>query len=375
MLRVIFDFHSVLLERHSGFFTYGAGLLAGFAELADRPDFTLLVDGRSGGNGDWLGDLPVRLGCRWAKLPGKARHWEDVWRWMGWPSLRRLAGDGEIYHCNHHLMPPTKAKRVMTVHDLRRYRYPQLYEHSKLGRFERAIAAADHFIAISESTKKDLQEFFGVADEKVDVVYHGGPLLGGDESRVVDEELLAKWGLVDGRYWLTFSSYDKRKNIGGCLRAFEAAVGRLDDDYKLVVVGKLPSDAEEMLGAMDGKVRERVVCVGPVDDVFSFLAGARGFLNLSYYEGFGLPLVEAMAAGAAVIASDRSSLPEVVGDAGLLVGPDEAEEVAEAMVKLSDDDDLHGRLVEVGKGRCKEFSWRRAAEETLAVYKKLIMRD
>ena len=112
--------------------------------------------------------------------------------------------------------------------------------------------------------------------------------------------------------------------------------------------------------------------LGPLADCRAVLAGSTALVYASLYEGFGLPIVEAMAAGTAVITSNCSSMPEVAGDAALLVEPNSVEQIAASMVELAEDGRLRSRLIAAGAERARQFSWRRAASETLAVYKKLI---
>lgn len=379
-MRIVLEFNSVLTHRYSGFFTYGAGLLEGFASLEDRPEVALFCSRRAWRRRAWLDRVDQSLGARWITPPCKMRHLAAWWRHLPMPSLQLLAGRFDLYHCNHHVMPPTRRRpRLLTVHDLRRYRLPQLYPHSKLGPFEHAVRTTDHFIAISQSTKSDLQEFFGLAPERIDVVHHGGPLTvigaasNGSEPRAhrPGAAWLRRSGLQAGRYFAAFSSYDRRKNLPGICRAFYQAWLRLGDKFRLVVIGTPPADQEVLWHDLPPALRPAVVFTGPLGDFTPILAGAVGLIYASFYEGFGLPIVEAMAAGTAVITSNCSSMPEVAGTAALFVDPNVPETIAEAMVRLVQDAALRDRLIAAGHQRARQFSWPRAARETLAVYRKL----
>ena len=374
-MRVVLEVNSVLTNRHSGFFGYGAGLLAGFAALEDPPEITALCGRRVLPNASWLGEAADKLDCRWVAPQVKMRHLERWWQFVSVPGLQRLTGPFHVYHCNHHLMPPTKGKpRVMTVHDLRRYRLPEFYRHSKLGRFEYAVSKADQFIAISQATKSDLQEYFGIGDERIDVVYHGGPLKSQAEQREQDanQQRLERLGLTAGRYFMVFNSYDKRKNLPNTIRAFGIAAAQLGDDFRLAVVGQEPADRSAFVAELEPQLLQRVVFTGPLSEVKDLYEGCSALVYASLYEGFGLPLVEAMGNGAAVITSNCSSMAEVAGAAALLVDPTCPEEIAAAMVKLADDEAVREGLQAAGEKRVKAFSWERAARETLAVYHKLI---
>lgn len=298
------------------------------------------------------------------------------WRWVKIPTLQRYTGDFDIYHCTHHLMPPTKGRpRVLTVYDLRRYRHPHLYPGSRLGPFERAVRAADHFIAISEATKNDLQDVFGIASEQIDVVYLGGALKPSQPDPLEGKEWLKKcmtrYKLQSGRFFVAISSPDKRKNISQIVRAFSQVAQRLGRDYRLVIVGPLPNEREVFASCGKGSLSEQVIHTGPLEHLSLLLGECRALVYTSLYEGFGLPILEAMAAGSAVITSNCSSMPEVAGTAALLVDPLQTEQTAEAMVRLAEDQLLREQLVAAGAKRAQEFSWQRMAKETLAVYRKL----
>ena len=374
-MRVVLDMQSVLRNRHSGLFSYGAGLLEGFASLENPPELALFCEGKAAGNGHWLGETLSRLQVSWRVSRIKIRHLENWWRALRFPALQGLAGDFDVYHSIHHLMPPTRGKpRVLTVHDLRRYRYPEFYRGSRLASFERAVRGTDHVIAISEATKVDMQKFFEIPDERISVIHHGGVLKasrqepkGNDNS---GQEVVDRFGLQPGKYFAVLSSRDRRKNVNRMVQAFLRARNDLGDEYRLAVIGKVP--AGELASAMPNGGDCPVVCVGPLDNVGPVLAESTALVYASLYEGFGLPILEAMAAGTAVVTSNCSSMPEVAGKAGLLVEPESVEDIAQAMIQLAGDEQLRQRLITAGAQRVKEFSWPRTAEQTLGVYRKLM---
>ena len=384
-LRIALELNSVLASRYSGFYTYGAGLLGGFSRLADAPTFAFFCGRKAFVNAQWLKPLLGDLDVGWHVSRLKMRHLGQWWRWFDAPALQRFVGDFDLYHCNHHLMAPTRRKpRVLTVHDLRRYRYREFYPHSKLEPFESAVRRADHFIAISQSTKNDLQEVLGISADRIDVVYHGGPVISGpagpagnargdaEQSPTGAADVLTQLGLRAGRYFVVQSSYDRRKNVAAIARAFAQAAPQLPDDFRLAIVGDLPRDEDVLADAQVSAVRDQVVCCGLVDDFLGLLSTSAGLVYASFYEGFGLPIIEAMQAGVPVITSNCSSMPEVAGPAALLVEPGSTDDIAAAMLRLTEETGLRERLVAAGLKRAGEFSWERAAAETLAVYRKLI---
>jgi len=375
-MRIAFDFNPVVVNKFSGFYSFGTGLLKGFDTLADRPEFVLFYSRRFQKESyETIASFrePVELKPTFIKM----RWLENFWGRSNYPKLEQMVGDFDIYHCLHHLMPPTRGKgRILTVHDLRRYRLPQLYKESRLDRFETAVKRADHFITVSQSTKNDLCEVFGIDEERIDVVHLAADAGFGlvDESRKTEikKQLSAKFGIRLDNYLITFSSPDKRKNVTRVIEAFVSLRGRIPDNFKLVVVGNLPKNDERFKTIDFDKIGDSVILAGPLEEVKSLFACADGLVFASLYEGFGIPILEAFACGAAVITSDCSSMPEVAGDAALYVDPYSVESIGQAIARVCCESDLRQKLVEAGFERLKQFSWAKSAEKTLSVYNKLL---
>ncbi len=375
-MRIAFDFNPILVNRFSGFHSYGTGLLAGFEELEEKEEFLLFHSKRFSGQAkvvkEGLGD--------WAKLKStsiKMRWLENLWRWSNFPKLEYFTGEFDLYHCCHHLMPPTKYKpRLLVVHDLRRFKMPQLYRRSKAKFFELAIKRAEHFIAISQATKNDLCELFDIAEGKVDVVHiaagNGFVPAAEDEKQQIKKQLAQRLGTELGNYFIAFSSPDRRKNVTRIIEAFILAKRRLPDNFKLVVVGNLPRDDEALRISTFGETGESIILAGPVEEVRDLLCCSRGLVFASLYEGFGIPILEAFGCGVPVITSDCSSMPEVAGEAALYVDPYNTESISDAMVKICGDIEIRKRLISLGFNRSKGFSWKKTAAKTLDVYRKFL---
>jgi len=375
-MRIAFDYNPILINKYSGFYAYGAGLLRGFEALSEKPEF-LLFYSRCFSNQAKL----IKKGIgEWAQLSAtfvKMRWLENLWCYSKYPKLQFFTGEFDIYHSTHHLMPPTKNKpRILTVYDLRRYKISELYKKSKLDLFESALKRADHFISISEATKKDLCSLFKIADSKVDVVHLAShamlkPVLE-PEKKELKKQLSKRLGVELENYLLVFSSPDRRKNISRTINAFLSAEKKLSNHFKLIVVGNLPKKDKEFNSINFSKLTDSIVLTGPLDDIKDLFCCANCLVFASLYEGFGVPIVEAFSCRVPVITSNCSSMPEVAGDAALHVDPYSTESISEAMIKICNNRDLREKLIRAGTQRCKEFNWEKTAAKTLEVYKKLL---
>lgn len=376
--RVALDVNPLLRQRYSGFWTVGAGLLPALFDHERLETAALLcsrksLDATSAIRG-WDGPKNNVVATR-----TRIRRWERWWHVSSWPPLQHFCGEFDVYHCFHHLMPPTQeVPRVMTVYDLRRYRLPELYPKSKTDTFERALTAADRYMAISHTTKKDLVALLGVPADKIDVTPLGTPdgfaPLDDDARHEVRTWLAGLLGRPVTGYALTIGSNDRRKNLARTVRAFAQARSSLPADFRLVIVGNTPDDGDLETTVADSGCADSIVMTGslPEKQLRSVVAAADTFLFISLYEGFGLPILEAMASGVPVITSACSSMPEVAGDAALLVDPLDTDEIAERLVELVHDDNLRGRLAQAGLARCRQYTWSRCAQAVIDCYAKVV---
>jgi glycosyltransferase involved in cell wall biosynthesis len=275
-----------------------------------------------------------------------------------------------------HVLPLAHPRRsVVTVHDLGYRAFPSAHRAADrlyldwATRFSASQAAA--VIADSEATKADLTRIYGVSPGRVRVVY-----LGRDErlAPVRDAETLAgvraRYGLA-ARYLLYVGTLQPRKNLVRCVEAFARLAGRPDQaDLQLVLAGKRGWLYDDLFAQV-----ERLGLAGRVSfpgyvaegDLPALLSGALAFVFPSLYEGFGIPVLEAGACGVPVITSNTSSLPEVAGDAALLVDPHDVDAIADAMYRLVTDSALRAELARRGQANVRRFSWEKCARETLAV--------
>ena len=287
----------------------------------------------------------------------------------------------EVLFVPAHVLPLIHPRRsVATVHDLGFLHYPETHR----GADRRYLAWSTGWnvrqstavLADSQATRADLVREYGVAESKVHVVY-----LGRDESMVPvrDPETLERVKVRYGigqRYLLYVGTLQPRKNLGRVVEGFArlaSAAGM--GDVQLVLAGKRGWLYEDLL-AQIGRVglEGRVLFPGYVDDadLAALYSAALGYVFPSLYEGFGIPVLEAQACGVPVMTSNNSSLPEVAGDAALLVDPSDVDAIAEAMLRLATDETLRAELVERGYRNVKRFSWEKCARETLDVLESVV---
>ena len=322
---------------------------------------------------------------QWDLLPGAAE-----WRVMPFPRLwthlrlswEMLADPPDLLFVPSHVLPLLHPRRsAVTVHDLGFLYHPEAHTLSQnlylRWSTHHNARAATRILADSQATRRDLVHHYSIPESKITVVYPGR-----DETLapVTDPALLsavrARYGLV-GPYLLYVGTLHPRKNLVRLVQAFGSLLRSSADGARapmaglqLVLVGQKGWLYDDILTQVRKLgLSDRVVLTGyvPDDDLPALLSGALAFVFPSLYEGFGLPLLEAMACGTPVICSNASSLPEVAGDAALLVEPRDTDALADALARLVADEGLRRELVERGFRQMQRFSWRRCAEETLSV--------
>ncbi len=290
---------------------------------------------------------------------------------LSWEMISRPP---ELLFVPSHVLPLAHPRRsVATVHDLGYHYYPEahtLFQNLYLRWSTRYNArAAARVLADSEATRRDLVHYYRVPPEKIVVVYPGR-----DESLAPVTEptrlaaVRARYG-IDGPYLLYVGTLHPRKNLVRLVQAFASTLDA-EPDLRLVLAGQKGWLYDEILGQVRKLgLENRVLLTGyvPDADLPALLSAALAFVYPSLYEGFGLPVLEAMACGTPVVCSNASSLPEVAGQAALLVDPHNTEALAEALARIVTEAGLREALVEKGLGQIQNFSWQRCAQEVLQV--------
>ena len=298
-----------------------------------------------------------------------------------WTHLRlaaELARDRpDLLFVPSHVLPLAyRGRSVVTVHDLGFRLFPRAHPPAALAYLELstrwAARNATSLIAISRATAEALTRWYGVDPARIRVVHEGVSPDFRPPAPVAVEAARARYRLADRPYLLTVGTLQPRKNLIGLLRAFRRLLERIGPDYLLVVAGRpgwgggrQPLEAEAERLALTDLVR--FVGFVPDEDLPALYGGALAYVQPSFYEGFGLPVLEALACGAPVVAADSSALPEVVGQAGLLVDPRDPGSIAAALELLVREPERRAALAAAGPAQAARFSWERCARETLAV--------
>lgn len=308
--------------------------------------------------------------------------WEILWEKFG---RGAIGTDIDIYHLPFVAFPAPRRKSttklIVTVYDLAFAYYPESAASPSVFRYladrmAEQVEQADRILTISQSSRNDLLHILGVAPEKVEVIYPGtdlqAPTDAAGESNVAS--LLAELDLPE-RYILCVGTWEPRKNLPRLIKAFHRLRRKCEEQNIFLclsgVKGWKYREAEQLIKPLGLEGRIRTLGYVPRQCLPDLYARSLMFVYPSLYEGFGLPVLEAMACGAPVITSNVSSLPEVVGDAALLVDPLSVDDLAGAMERLMDDEELRAQMIQRGFAQARRFSWQNAARETLQSYRSL----
>ncbi len=376
MTRIAIDYTSAVRQR-GGIGRYTRELVQALAALGPADDYVLLV-----------ADRPRHIA-----VPASA-NFRLRWTWVSQPWLTRLwhrlgislpveafTGPVDIFHAPDFVLPPTRrtTRTLLTVHDLSFVRDPESAAPRLRAYLERvvprSVACADHVLADSAATRSDLLTLYGAPPEKVTVLYSGvSEVFRPVRDPTVLAAVCQRYGLRRP-FVLSVGTVQPRKNYARLIRAFAQVRQTAElSDYTLVIAGGRGwLDADIFAQVERSGVRDSVIFPGFVaeTDLPALYSAADLFAYPSLYEGFGLPLLEAMACGTPVVASNAASLPEVAGDAALLVDPTDEAGLTRALRWALTDLDLRSRLIARGFKQANRFTWRAAASQLLEIYERL----
>jgi len=310
-------------------------------------------------------------------------------RTLAYPKLDKVLGGVDIFWSPHFNFtrlssPASGLKKIITVHDLSFLRYPEFFSvrknfwHWALN-VKKTLREADKIIAISQNTKNDLIELANVAPEKITVIYSGLNLINREVNELEKQEFLNKFQLT-GRLILYLGNIEPRKNIVGIITAFndlktkDAVSGNQFNDLKLILAGASGWKNKKIYNAYQtSPYKNDIKFLGYISeknkDILYNISTV--FIYPSFYEGFGFPPLEAMVYGLPVVCSNTSSLPEVVGEAALMINPYKTEEIKEALKIVLTEEKVRVSLITAGYERIKLFSWDKTASEYLTVFSSL----
>ncbi|CAA9585520.1 MAG: hypothetical protein AVDCRST_MAG88-3879 [uncultured Thermomicrobiales bacterium] len=378
--------YTVGVYQGSGIGRYTRVLAHALAAVDHENEYTLLWARAYGQGGrelprlDRASSFPPNFRAR--RLPLTNRALTAGWHRLRLPvPVEALSGPLDVLHAPDFVAPPTRrARRIVTIHDLTFLVVPQ-YAHPPLRAYlgravPHNVQSADHIFADSEATRRDLIRLLGVAEERISVVHVAAearfhPFT--EEERAAGRRTLAGAGVPDGPYFLTVGTLEPRKNHIGLLRAF-ARLRRLGAPHRLVIAGQPGWGFEPIFAAVERHGLAEVVTFLDFfpDPLLPALYACADLLILpSFYEGFGIPLLEAMGSGTPAVVADRPSLPEIAGGAARLVDPDDHTALTEAIWTLLHDAGAREELRRRGLERVRDFAPRRLAELVVARYRAL----
>jgi glycosyltransferase involved in cell wall biosynthesis len=352
-----------LLGDRTGIGVAAAGMID---QLARRPELSVVGYGMTGtGTRRLPRVLPAGVRPIFLPMPAGPLTW--LWARTSFPPIELWTGRLDLVHGFNFVVPPSrKAARVVSVWDLTALRYPEMCTPASLrypAAVRRAVECGAWVHTGAQSVADEIVEHFTAPPERVRVVPPGiGALTPAQPFR-----------LPSGRpYILGLGTAEPRKDFPGLICAF-GEVASAHPDVDLVIAGPAGWAEDRLVAAMAASpVRDRVHRLGWVEETGPLLAGASVFAYPSLYEGFGLPPLEAMAAGVPVVASAAGAVPEVVGDAAVLVPPGDAAALAQALAAVLDDSAAREELVKAGRRRAAGFTWAAAGDGLLGLYRDAI---
>ena len=365
---------SAAVHHRAGLGRYAESLLR--ALVAQSPDRYALFYNRERGvePPEGLEHLPSHT-VAWGYKPWRMLVWLGQ---LGRIGFDRLVPGTSLFHATEHLLLPLSSiPTVLTVHDLIFRHLPE--HHKSLNRWYLNLTMplychrATRIITVSEFTRRDLIAAYAIPEEKITVIYEAASPRFRPQSEAVVARVRAQYGLP-ARYLLFVGTIEPRKNLTRLLSAFEAihAEGLSD---ALVIVGQRGWLYGDFFSALEQSPAQRAVILpGFVPDPHlpAIYAGAQALVLPSLYEGFGLPVLEAMACGTPVVCSGAASIPEIGGDAALYFAPTSIRDIVQSIARLMGDSALREEMRARGLAQAARFSWERAARETQATYQQAV---
>jgi glycosyltransferase involved in cell wall biosynthesis len=372
-MRILLDARTVGRE-FSGVGNYVLELVRGFSQIDSDHEFLLLAPAETALRGL---DLDGRFQLIEAPFSHESHPSGDAWEHFVLPRRARKLGV-DLIHGPNYLVPlfPGKPVAVATIHDLIAFTHPQTiprrYAAYMRWLIPKSLRRATRVITGSGAMRENLCAAFHIPAHRIDAIPHGVASRFSPETPTRVDEVLHKLN-ISQPYLLFVGNLEPRKNLPGLLRAFREVRNAHESNLRLVVAGKAAWLESEFVRALeDDDLAGSVLTTGFVDakDLPALYSGAEAFVFPSFEEGFGLPVLEAMACGVPVVASAIPSIREIAGEAAVMIDPHEPGSIARGILRALNDPELHAALRSAGQVRAKKFSWKAAARATLDTYRK-----
>ena len=291
-----------------------------------------------------------------------------------WELRNRFAG--AVYHEPNYILRPFDGVAITTVHDLSFIRYPKFHPRERVRYMERelpkTLRRAQHIITDCQYIKNELISLLGVAEEKVSAIPLGVDAKYCRRSAAEVQTVLQKYRLCYGRYLLAVATLEPRKNLHGLITAYMCLPTKIRRRFPLVLVGGRGwhcETLEKQIARLEAAGELRRLGYLPEADLPAIYSAAAAFAFPSFYEGFGLPPLEAMASGVPVLTSDNSAMSEVVGSVGILINPEDNDSIHAGLQRLLLDEQWRQQAATQGVVRAAQFTWKSCVDRTLAVYR------
>ncbi|HAI74127.1 MAG TPA: glycosyltransferase family 1 protein [Candidatus Moranbacteria bacterium] len=396
-MKICVDARCLIEGRRTGVEEYTLGLLLNLFELDQKNEYLLFLSSWKKPKFNFsVFAKYTNVKIKKNRIPNKILNF-SFW-YLNWPKIDKLVGGADIVFFPNIIFGAVSKniKVIATIHDLSFERYPEYFSWKR--RFwhifinsKKICRRADKIIAISDSTASDISSLYEIGKEKINII----PSAIADNFHIInrnDKKLLEvkeKYNLPF-KFILYLGTIEPRKNILGIIRAYNKLQSSAETSvetglkpvstvacndeiakYKLVIAGSSGWLGEEFFEEIErSKFKEKIILPGFIEDCdkpFMYNLSSL-FIYPSFFEGFGFPPLEAMSCGVPIIASNNSSLPEICGNAAILIDPHKPEEICEAMKQILSDKALREKLVQKGMEKSKEFNWKKTAEKTLKMF-------
>lgn len=343
-------------------------LIKGIAEIDLENEYTILLPGEP------LSDMPKERSNFKYKILKPNRLWTRIA--LPLVLLTTKGKPDVIFSPTHYIPRFSPIKKVVTIFDLAYLHFPQMFTKKDLWQLTNwtkySILHANHIVTISQASKKDIIKKYNIDKSKITVAYPGydAKLFYYPQDKKWTESVQSKYK-IDGDYVIYTGTIQPRKNLIRLIEAFKKI-----ENLKLVIVGKTKGEGREgwmfddiLKTPKDMGIEDKVIFTGfvPSEELPALVSGAKAFVLVSLWEGFGIPVVEAMACGVPVVVSNVSSLPEITGDAGLTVNPESVEQIEQAIRTITTDKKLHAKLSKRGLLQAQKFNWKKSTKEVIKV--------